>query len=139
MKVSGGTAAGTVPRAYCRKGDELKSAYVPPNWLKFGSTTKVPAAVVAADPEGVPKAWWGEGTSLLLLLRSSAAVITYWAAAGTAYAELSTCRSYLETVAVAVAILFAVLILPRHLRLGCHLGLHLGLHGRCLGSDERPG
>ena len=111
----------------CRAGNKDQAAVL---------LVTVPVAVVAADPEGVPKAWWGEGTGLLLLLRSSAAAITYWAAAGTAVAGLSTCRGYLETAAVAVAIIFAVRILLRRRRLGCHLVLRLGLHGRCFGSDE---
>ena len=55
-------------------------------------------------------AWWEEDTGLLFLLRSSVAAITYWAASGTAVAELNTVWGYLETVAAAVATFFGVLL-----------------------------
>ncbi len=95
----------------------------------------VPVAVAVADPEGLSMAWWELGTGLHLLRRSSAAAITYWAAAEPAVAELSTCWGYLEMVAAVVTTLFAVLLLLLRRRLDCHLVLRLSLVGRCLDSD----
>ena len=150
-----GTAFGTVPSAYCRKGDTLKSACVPETGCSWGprrtclvghkyqvAAPPVTAAVVvaaAADLAG-PIVCWVEGTGiLLLLLRVSAEGTSYQAAVGPAVAEWSTFQGYLEIVPVAAASFPAVLLLFCLLDLGCLLVLHLDFRGHCVDSDEGSG
>ncbi len=77
--VCGGTAAGTVPTAYCRKGDMLNSVYVPRTGCCGGSMTYVSGwppgfcslvkvgVAAAAGPQWLHMSYWGKGTCLFLL------------------------------------------------------------------------